>query len=283
MAKKRAKKVAKKSISRPAKKTSLRGKPKLPSTSERKIVLKYQTAWSHSAWSTWRECPRRYFHKSVERVWDPEQRKYVPVYQDKPNRAMERGIEIHLLMEHYLKGDVRGVPNQLKNIETELRNMRRLGAVPEESWTLTNKLERCEATDWDRAWLRAKIDAHLFFENDAELVIVDLKTGRIKPYESQKELYAWMGSIIVPEAEHIRVELLYSDHEADGRTNPDISYYTKKDAKRLGKKWIERGNRMLADREYPMKPGSACDRCSFRSNIKMPDGRPGPCDGWKQA
>jgi hypothetical protein len=236
--------------------------------SRRRGRTRRPTSWSHSAWQQYKTCPRQYKHARVERLPQP------PAHP-----AMQRGIMIHAKAEGFLRGEVTGMPDELAKFSTELRRLRSLQVRPEEQWVITSDGQVTVWDDWDRAWCRAKIDAHHYFEDRSTLVMVDFKTGRVNPMVSQSELYAVLSRFFYPKAKRISVEAWFTDHGV-----VDSGYtYTPKEVDKLREKWFARAARMLSDTVYAAKPGAHCGRCPFRSNVTMPDGRPGPCSEWRRA
>lgn len=236
--------------------------------------------WSLSRYGKWNAsgggCAYQYLLESVIKGKDRR-----PKYKAPPSRAMERGIHIHSLMEEKLKGNIQGMPDELEKIKKEMGNLVKAEAIPEAPWTLTEDFQKTHAKDWKGAWLRAKIDAHVYWEDDGELLIVDLKTGRFNIAQAQMDLYAAMSQFYYPEAESIRVELWFSDQgEIHGED------YSPKRSRDLWDKWVKRAKDMLSDRKWEPNPGPACKKyggCPMRSDKKLIDGRPGPCSFWKKA
>ena len=216
--------------------------------------------WSVSSYNNWRDCAYRYM---LEKIWR---------FRSPPHPAMERGIRIHALFEQLLKGKVTGMPDELKKLKKEILSLRKLGGNPEEPWTLTKDYEHTHPKDWDNAWLRAKLDAHHYWEDEAELLIVDLKTGRLKITQSQMDLYAAMSQFYYPDAEEITVELWFSDQGEIESQSRD-----------LWKRWEKRANDMLSDRKFIPTVGPHCTRCPMRSSAKLENGEMGPCNEWKKA
>jgi len=225
--------------------------------------------WSLSRYNTWRGCAYKYLLQHILK------------YPEKKGYAMERGIRIHLLMEEYLKGNIRGMPDELKSLSKEIRAMKKLGVKPEDSWTLTKEFEKTHPKDWNRAWLRAKIDVHHYFEDDNELLIVDLKTGRVNIAVAQMDLYAAMSQFYYPDAKNITVELWFADHD-----HVEPKEYDPREAKRLWNRWVRRSADMLSDRKFLPSPGKTCNQyggCPYRSDKVQPDGETmGPCEEWKK-
>lgn len=224
--------------------------------------------WSLSRYNKWRGCAYQYLLESILK------------YRAPPSRAMERGIAIHSKFEHLLLGNVTGMPDELSSLGKEIKNLLRAKAIPEAPWTLTEDLKKTHPKDWKGAWLRAKIDAHVYFEDDGELLIVDLKTGRFNVAQAQMDLYAAMSQFYYPVVKNIRVELWFSDQgEIHGGD------YSLQEAKDLWKRWVKRAKDMLSDRKFIPSPGPACKKyggCPMRSDKKLVDGRPGPCEFWKK-
>ena len=227
---------------------------------------KWPKSWSVSRYNTWRGCAYKYFLKYILKL--PEAK----------SPAMERGIRIHSLLEQLLLGNVTGMPDELASMKTEIRNIKKLGADPEVEWTLTKDLEQTYWKDWANAWVRAKIDVHHYFEDDAELLLVDLKTGQFKIAQAQMDLYAAMSPFYYPDLESVVVELWFSD-----KGEVHSQEYSRKECDDLMPKWIKRADDMLTDRKFLPSPGSACRYCPFKSNKKMPNGEMGPCEDWKKS
>ena len=225
--------------------------------------------WSVSAYNNWRSCAYKYMLEKVHRLRGPA------------SSAMERGIRIHKLFEELLKGNITGMPDELKSLKKEILNLKKYGGSPEESWTLTKDLKHTHPTDWKGAWLRAKLDAHVYWEDHGELLIVDLKTGRFNIAQSQMDLYAAMAQFYYPELKSVRVELWFTDQgEIHGQD------YTPRQCKELWIRWTKRADKMLSDKKFAPNPGEACKKyggCPMRSDKTLNNGRPGPCKEWKKA
>jgi hypothetical protein len=191
---------------------------------------------------------------------------------------MERGTRIHKLFEELLKGNITGMPDDLKKLSKEIRNLAKLGGNPEQDWTLTKDLKHTHAKDWGGAWLRAKLDAHHYWPDFEELLIIDLKTGRLNIAQAQMDLYAAMSPFYYPDAQEITVELWFSD-----QGEIESQHYTPKRCRELWKRWMKRSADMLKDRKFLASPDKIkCDRCPMKSTKTLEDGRPGPCHEWKK-
>lgn len=222
--------------------------------------------WSFSRWAAYRDCRRYYLLDKIKKL--------VPFVG---NSATERGTKIHLLAKQYLLGKTKGLPSELESFRGEFANLKRAGAVPEQNWTITKDERKTRGTDFENAWLRADIDAHVPPGDDGVLYIVDYKTGQLKIDKQQAELYAAYSILYYPDAKEIQVELWFIDQ---GHVEPFT--FTAKEVRALWKKWRERADRMLDDRTFEPKPGSKCRYCQYRSD-KQVAGQDGPCDKWRDA
>lgn len=225
--------------------------------------------WSFTRWVAWRDCPRYYLLDKVKKL--------VPF---EGNAATERGTMIHMKGKQFLLGNTKGVPTEFDHFAKEMKNLKRHGAIPEQDWVITKDEKKTRGDDFVNAWLRAAIDAYVAPGEDGVLYIVDYKTGQLKVDKQQGELYAALSTLFYPDAKKIVVELWFVDQD-----HVEPFEYTAKEARALWKKWRERADRMLGDREFKPKPGSKCKFCPYRSDkeIKGMPGVQGPCDKYKEA
>lgn len=242
---------------------------------------RFPNFWSYSRWASWRNCAHAYLLGKVMKICPPPQ-----------GKAAERGDMIHRMAQAFLEGKTRGLPTELDKFAEEFRKLKNLGAVAEGDWTLTEDLQKTHPKDWDRAWLRVKIDARLMMENVQlvkarkgkkplkvrTLVIVDYKTGQFRVDVAQMEIYAATATHYL-EFDEVIVELWFLDQD-----KTEIRTWSWAEARALWTKWHERGHRMLADREFKPSPETErCKKCTYSSANTMTDGTKGPCVAWKQA
>lgn len=245
---------------------------------------RFPNFWSYSRWSSWRDCPHAYLLSKIMKVCPPPQ-----------GKAAERGDMIHRMAQAYLEGKTKGMPDELaKFFREEFQRLKSMGAVAEGDWTLTEDLKKTIGTDWDRAWLRVRIDARLMMEapvvtkrargkkggvvKTKTLVIVDYKTGRFRVDVAQMEIYA-ATAIHYFDFDEVTVELWFLDQD-----QTEVREWNRKEAEELWEKWSERGKRMLADREFKPNPETEkCKKCTYSSANRMTDGSRGPCEAWKEA
>jgi hypothetical protein len=237
-----------------------------------RISYQFPTFWSYSRWAVADKCLRRYELQHLAKLPQP------------PAPALERGIRVHQEGENYL--DVGGrVPKSYAAFSDEMKAIRKLGANAEGSYAFTKSWQACSPTDWKSAWLRVKIDAEITDAPEpkdvTELTQIDFKTGKpwAKDTEVQSELYAVTGFLRFPKVDAVDVEFWYVDN---GEVVPYV--YTRNQYPELKKKWAARGRELIAARQFPPTNNSYnCKYCPFRSDVKLGNGQPGPCDAWRKA
>lgn len=239
------------------------------------ITGRFSNSWSFSRYNSWRECPRKFALEKINKLC------VAP-----PSRAIQRGTMIHMRAEAYLRGQTKGLPDELKQFSDEFKNLKRMGASPEREMVITEDEKPTRGDDWNNAWLRTKIDAQHYFAEEDVLLLIDFKTGRYDPKEGQGELYACMSKFFPPQdseglplppAQNVEVELWFLD---EGK--PEKYSYTRRELDVAWKKWRERADRFLADRTFSPKPNKKCDWCTYNSSKEMSDGTKGPCHAWKE-
>ena len=217
---------------------------------------KYPDTWSHSRQGVHAKCPFRYKLQYIDKLPQP------------PNRHAERGNDIHAKGEHYLLGDIRGIPREYGGHAEELRGLKRLCAVPEQMWSVGCAWKTCGWKDYGVTWLRAKCDVHLYFEEERSLSIIDFKTGQVYPtHKGQGELYSVMGLSYYPELLEVNVEFWYLDKGTIANYDYDV-----KTVKKLKNIWHKRGVNMLKDRKFLATPSDdSCKWCPYHPK------KGGPC------
>lgn len=228
--------------------------------------------WSFSRYADWCKCPGMYAFRHVYKLRGPD------------NRAMQRGSDIHKKSENYLLGTIKGIPKELMQFRQEYAAVRKLKAVPELSYTATKSWQPTFATDWDNAWVRAKVDIEIpphgvSFNKDV-LTVVDVKTGKKYPeHEDQADIYGVLGFIIHPKIDTIDFEYWY----LDSGDSTSVTFHREglRDRKQ---EWKSKVRPMLSARTFKTTPSkAACKYCNYRSDKKLSGGEDGPCHAWKQA
>lgn len=233
--------------------------------------IRFPKFWSYSRWNVFNKCAARYMYQFLLKLPTPD----VP--------AMKRGQEIHEKGERYLDGEIKNVPSAYRMFSDEMKAIKKLGATSEGSFAFTKTWGPTLPTDWANCWLRIKIDALVSAPRDDgtgyDVTIIDFKTGR--PYsdtKDQAELYA-VGAFESFDLDTVDAEFWYLD------SGEVVDYFfDSADYRPLKNKWAARGRDMLAARQFPPTKNSYdCKYCPFRSDGKLANGKPGPCNDWKKA
>jgi RecB family exonuclease len=219
------------------------------------------TAWSHSRWACYEECPRKAYYKFIKKLPEPQ------------GEALARGSEIHSKIEKYLVKGGRVPPDIHKDVTPYVKELRKARVSVE--------LQLAFDTEWRpvewfsrAAWCRIMIDAlrdPVVDEPEPYCEVIDWKTGKVKEqgeYDTQLELYGLAGLLCFPRVAKVNSKLVFTDHGVT-YTGPT---FTTKDADTLKKLWVKRTKAMLKDTKFSPNPGSACRWCHFKKN------NGGPCD-----
>ena len=209
-------------------------------------------AWSFSSWKLWDTCRFAWKKRWIDGIKDSGF-----------NPAFARGTEIHAKAEYLVKGEIKGMPNELKIFSNEFRNLMAAGAEAETDLSITEAMKPSFGTDWDNVWCRIKVDAKVFDGHTSTLI--DYKTG--KKYGDNQEqcgLYAVGEYVHNPKLKQVDTELWYLDLEED---NVELHTYTVADIKKLIKMWKKRVAPMFERQdEYPPNPCHKCRFCSHASD-----------------
>lgn len=213
--------------------------------------------WSYTAWSTADKCDLLYYHS------------YHLGNRSPPHPASQRGINVHLLSEYYLKGKITGgVPGVLAKFKYELRELKRAKPVVEEFWGVTSEWKFKAG----RAWCVMKMDAAVLpTKRNPVLDVIDIKTGKEYPeHSSQGELYAAIGFAKHPQIEKAVTEFWYTDQGYSIQRE-----YSREELKYLSLEWLERGHELMAKKVFKPRPSKrACEYCHLRTD------RGGVCNEW---
>jgi len=208
-------------------------------------------AWSYTRYDDFNSCRLSFSLKHITK--DPR-------FKFVKNAAMERGERIHKLAEQHTKGEVTGMPNELKNFEKEFKLLRKVGALAEADWTVRKDWSLTHTMDWDGAWCRSKTDFHWFDDFAKILYIGDHKTGRKYPHHvDQAHLYSAIGLELFPEAKHVVTEFWYLDQEGDDAVTQVEFKASKK--KEMLKLWETRARKMEVNQIWEPTENGKCRFC----------------------
>jgi len=262
-------------------------------------ILRIKNGWSFSRYSVYKLCPAKARYQIIDKL--PQ--------GDAP--PLDRGSLIHKQAECYIKGEAMpyvdeawttfpklnkdgSIPEGMKMIKAgvmppQLARFRlmldqardrykkkALAALVEGTWAFTKDWEVCSPTDWDRCWLRIKVD-YAHEEKGQILFIKDWKTGKFNDRDNEAylqtlQLYSLGGMLAMPHIKEARPSLVYLDQ---GLIHPPVDeeplIYTRADIPKLKKLWTERAAPMFADTVFAPRPNDKCRWCAY-SKVKG-----GPC------
>lgn len=218
--------------------------------------------WSYSLWSAFKQCPRKVRYSKIDKLPEP------------PNPAMQRGETIHKKAEHYVKGNIQGVPPELSKLKREFIELKK--SKPEH-------VEEFWGFDYSWKPLRGGFNPAQKFTLKADVAMaprrgiavgIDHKTGRIyESHDAQAELTALATLLWYPDARLVAVEFWYVDLGEIVQYEFSNTYLTKR-----RKFWSAEGDKILNEKRFLPTPSvDACRYCAFRSD------KGGPCSAHKQA
>jgi hypothetical protein len=238
------------------------------------IPIKPLTSWSFSRYSAYNKCPLSFKLANIDKIAEPK------------NAAMQRGNDIHLMAENYLKGTLTKLPTELKLFAIEFKKLKALykkktsGTIVEDNWSFTQDWDRTEWNNWTKCYLRIKLDcAH--HEGDGVMIVTDWNTGKFRAemneeYMEQLELYALGALVLHPHVKEVRPRLVYLDQGTIYPPEDKPVIYTQADVKRLKAVWAKRVKPMFSDKTFAPKPNRLCQWCFYGQSGKA-NGGPGIC------
>ena len=216
------------------------------------LVPKYPpykiTAWSYSRWSCFNKCRKQFKLKFIDKL------------PTEDNYAASRGGVIHAKAEQFVKGNIKGVPKELKQFRAEFNEIKRLCAETEVDVSVTKAWTPTHTKDWNGVWCRGFIDAAIEQYEIANLI--DYKTGKKyeEAHKQQGDIYAPLYFSHHPTVQAIDIEMWYLD-EYDVLP---MHYERDKDYERLMKYWNKEATKIFRETKFPADPGYHCRWCDFR-------------------
>lgn len=231
-------------------------------------------AWSFSRWWTYETCPAQAGYKFVTKV---------PVKEEDDSPALVRGKQIHAEAEQYANGTLRSLPINLRLLEPEFKELRKLPGPSElqvaftRAWGPAEWFDPRGITDDLKAWCRVIIDRLVpASKNKGTVRVIDVKTGKIREnsgYGEQLELYALTGLLMEPKAKEATGELWFTDHgkiiRPKNAKGEEIRFGRDK-IPELKAKWESRVIPMLNDTKFAPKPNVGCRWCPYSKAKKGP-------------
>lgn len=216
--------------------------------------------WSYSRWSMYKKCPSQYH-------WH-----YILKKPRGSSRALERGLAIHAKAEEFVKGNITGFPDELKNFKKEFQTLKREfkkgNGFTEPDISLTKNFEASSKFKTD--WFIGFADYAHFSD---ELTVIDYKTGKKYPdHQDQGHAYSMSLLHLNPEIEKINVEFWYLDNKDKDDNITHFEHY-RNELDRMTRAWQKRIDRMYSDKKFEATPNKFCNWCMRNKK------NGGDCDG----
>jgi PD-(D/E)XK nuclease superfamily len=212
--------------------------------------------WSYSRKSCYDECPRAYKYQYKDKLESSRP----------PSVAADRGTDIHLAGENYLRGLIKIYPPEFQKVAPHLMNLKMKDAIPELKMAVD---ENWVAIDWadPNVYFRGVIDVHYEAEDGKVVHIEDFKTGKVyDSHPKQMETYVALVASHYPKAQTFITRLIYIDQGIV--TPPKATNMERlKPIRLLLDGAIKNAE---ADTDFPMKPGGHCKWCGYSQRFGGP-------------
>lgn len=188
--------------------------------------------------------------------------------KEPPAPAMERGEKLHLVMEDAIRNGPQSLPKTLQSFAPRVDELRaQSGIEVEQMWAFDSDWQPCDAKDYDRVWLRMKLDFFGFIK-PTHAHVVDWKSGRIYPDHMDGMLLYALGVFLRhPKVRKTTVSLEYLDQKEGN--DEDIP---RRNMDAIRSTFDKRVIPLMTDDEFKPSPGRHCGWCSFNPS------RGGTCD-----
>lgn len=257
-------------------------------------------SWSASRLEAYERCPRQFQFKDLKKLCtECFKGKFrgeygSTLYCDSCGAAQEipaplaRGSAIGESLEMYVNGTVDAPHKDITHpkvleIAKDLRTRFETGKVKvEHKMAFDRAWKLCDYEDWDRAWLRVKLDVQVSPEPTVVEIIdwktggIDKKTGAVRAdakYDDQLNLYAVAVLSAYPTVDRTVARLVFTDCGA--RFDPVIERpsgtLTRADLPKAQVRWTKKSKALLSDTVFAPRPSEICRWCPY----KMDAG--GPC------
>lgn len=202
---------------------------------------------SYSSMKLYEQCPSKYKFYKIDKL------------PDSSGPAAERGKVIHSEIESYLNKETENLSDETKSLQEQLDSFRSIGAQSEVEFAVDhywNKIDFNHAF----AMFRGIIDV-LHVDGDSAM-IVDWKTGKIRDYEDQLNVYATVILSIMPTVQVVNLFIQYVDTpklvKYASVSRKDLTFWQERLATRL--KAIE------TDTIHAANPSWLCRYCNYRKS-----------------
>lgn len=170
-------------------------------------------SWSYSVLERYARCPYAVKLKTIDRIKEPA----LPLPPGVTEHANDRGTNIHNAIEAFVAGQTDIIPAAAATFEANIRQLRKLyelGFVQQEQeWGIDKDWQ---ATSWQTAWGRMKLDALVLEPGTQTALVIDHKTGKYFGNEvkhaEQGALYQAAVFARYPDIKVVITEFWYLDH-----------------------------------------------------------------------
>jgi len=205
--------------------------------------------WSYSSLSTFKQCPRKYYHTKVAKdVVEPM------------SQAMLYGNRVHKAAEEYVRD---GKPIEeaflyIKEFIDSILDSFKGQVFCEQRLGLTVELKPCRFSDKD-VWYRGIVDLLIIDGENKEALIVDYKTGKNAKYADTGQLELMALTVFA----HYQVSKIHAGLLFVVANDLVKDKYTTFDKEELWKKWLSKHGMMEKAFEanvWNPKPSGLCKR-----------------------
>ena len=211
--------------------------------------------WSYSKYSTYEDCPKKYWYRYKENVPSTK--------PDSP--AATRGSDLHEQAENYLLNKVPIYPPDLQRVSAHAMLLKAKQAQPELKLGVTEAWEPCDFKD-SNAYFRAIFD--VFYKDDEQKIvhIQDWKSGQVYPHhDTQMAYYVATAAAYYPDYE-FQTRLIYIDQGIV--TKPKITRPERVKPIRL---LLDAGIKQAEDDQiFPTRAGPICRFCDYSKKYNGP-------------
>jgi CRISPR/Cas system-associated exonuclease Cas4 (RecB family) len=210
--------------------------------------------YSFSALKLYEQCPAKYKFSRIDRLEEPT------------GKAAERGKQIHSQLEGVLKREIELSDDtpEITYLSTNIAKWQEQNAQSEMLIAVGADWTSAEYDD-PTALFRGIID--LYFEEDAVATVTDYKTGKLRDYSDQLEVYSTLVMTNKPHIEKVTPIIEFIDHK---RTMQHAIIHRAK-LPVLQDKLVGRLEVLDKDQTHVPNPSYLCKFCHFRKE------NGGPC------
>jgi len=202
-------------------------------------------SWSHTWLKTYENCPRKYQALKVTKEVKEDDSKF-----------SSEGKDIHRALEHAI-GHGADIPSKFSYLEKYVKPFRsKRNVLVEQRYALREDFSPCEFFAKD-AWVRSVADLVLLKSSTA--LLLDWKTGKIRPERAQLVIMAFMLFQHYPALKDITAGFVWVKHD-------EITRFTLT-REEVAEEWseiihrVKELERACLEDVWPMTPNGLCGYC----------------------